>query len=115
MTNPLDGHLITIDFTKLSFKDLNENQVKRHEAKFYRLSNLNGKAVETPMTLYYSLEDNTTKWWLHSDSETELTSSEMGTLYKKQQVNQGGVAYSACVQEVDAGIPYIATNYTLYE
>jgi hypothetical protein len=23
MTNPLDGHLITIDFTSLSFKDLN--------------------------------------------------------------------------------------------
>lgn len=115
MTNPLDGHLITIDFTNLSFKDLNENQVKRHEATFYRLSNLNGKTVETPVTLYYSLEDNTTKWWLHSDSETELTSSEMGILYKKQQVNQRGVAYSACVQEVDAGTPYVTTGYTLYE
>lgn len=115
MTNPLNGHLITINFNSLSFKDLNENQVVRHEATFYRLSNLNGKAVETPVTLYYSLENNTTKWWLHSDSATELTSSEMGTLYKKQQVNQRGVAYSACVQEVNAGIPYITTQYTLYE
>jgi hypothetical protein len=39
MTNPLDGHLITIDFASLSFKDLNENQVLRHEAKFYSLVN----------------------------------------------------------------------------
>jgi hypothetical protein len=115
MTNPLNGHLITINFNSLSFKDLNENQVLRHEATFYRLSNLNGKAVETPVKLYYSLENNTTRWWLHSDSTTELTSSEMGILYKKQQVNQRGVAYSACVQEVDAGTPYITTNYTLYE
>lgn len=115
LTNPLDGHLITIDFANLSFKDLNQNQVKRHEATFYRLSNLNGKAVETPVKLYYSLENNTTKWWLHSDSATELTSSEMGTLYKKQQVNQRGTSYATCVQEVDAGIPYITTQYTLYE
>jgi hypothetical protein len=79
------------------------------------LSNLNGKVSETPKLLYYSIENGTTKWWLRSDSTTELTSSEMGTLYKKQQVNQSGVAYSACVQEVDAGTPYITTNYTLYE
>ena len=115
MTNPLNGHLITIDFTKLSFTDLNKNQVLRHEAIFYSLSNINGKAVETPQKLYYSLEDNTTKWWLHSDSTNELTSSEMGILYKKQQVNQRGVSYGACVQEVDAGTPYITTGYTLYE
>jgi hypothetical protein len=115
MTNPLNGHLITINFNSLSFKDLNENQVVRHEATFYKLSNLSGKAIETPTTLYYSIEDGITKWWLHSDSATELTSSEMGTLYKKQLVNQGGKTYSACVQEVDAGTPYITTNYTLYE
>lgn len=80
LTNPLNGHLVTIDFADLSFKDLNYNQVVRHEATFYRLSSQNGKAVETPVTLYYSLEDNITKWWLHSDSATELTSSEMGIL-----------------------------------
>lgn len=115
MTNPLDGHLITIDFANLGFVDLNANTTVRHEATFYRLSNQNGKVVETPVTLYYSLENGSTKWWLHSDSATELTSSEMGTLYKKQLVGQGGRTYQTCVQEVDAGIPYVATIFTLYE
>ena len=84
LTNPLNGHLITIDFTNLSFKDLNYNQVLRHESSFYRLSCQSGKVIETPVTLYYSIEDGITKWWRYSDSTTELTSAEMGTLYRKQ-------------------------------
>ena len=120
LTNPLNGHLITIDFTNLSFKDLNYNQVLRHESTFYSLSCSHGIATETPVTLYYSIEDGVTKWWQHSDSSTELTSSEMGTLYKKQtDVFEGNGYYYACVEDVsfstDAQTSYVATRFTLYE
>lgn len=117
LTNPLNGHLITINFNDLSFKDLNENQVVRHEATFYSLVNQYRKCQETQKILYYSIEEGVTKWWEHSDSSTELTSAQMGTLYKRMNgVARTNGSYHICVQEVSSQLrSYQTTNFILYE
>ena len=116
MTNPLDGHLITIDFNSLSFTDLTPNTVTRHEQTFYSISN---SGTNTPniqsRILYYSVENNVTKWWNHSDSSTELTSQEMGTLYKKYNyITRGEESYGSCVQKIGTN-SYKTTPIQLYE
>jgi hypothetical protein len=67
--------------------------------------------------LYYSVENGVTKWWEHSDSSTELTSGQMGTLYKRiNSVSRTDGSYGACVQEVSSqSKDYKTTGFALYE
>lgn len=79
MRNPLDGHMITIDFTNLTFKDLNANSNPVYTYKLYSITRLNGNIATDPVVsedrdVYYTDVNGTKTWYSNSQGTTALTS-----------------------------------------
>ena len=117
MTNPLDGHLITIDFSDLSngFKDLTPSgTIYRNPKTFYTVTGSNTPII-TSKLLYYANENGTIKWYEQSNSTTELTASQMGTVYEQiDKASDSTYTYQFCVIYNSSTSKYDFVRYNIY-
>ena len=91
MRNPIDGHMITIDFANLTFKDLNANSNPVYTYPLYSITRLNGNVAYDPVIsqdrdVYYTDVNGTKTWYSNSQGTTAL-SSVSG--YRKASINYG--------------------------
>lgn len=91
MRSPVDGHMITIDFANLTFKDLNANSNPVYTYPLYSITRLNGNVAYDPVIsqdrdVYYT-DINGTKTWYSNSQGTTALSSVSG--YRKASVNYG--------------------------
>lgn len=89
MRSPVDGHMITIDFTNLTFKDLNANSNPVYTYPLYSITRLNGNVAYDPVIsqdrdVYYTDVNGTKTWYSNSQGTTAL-SSVSG--YRKASIN----------------------------
>lgn len=89
MRSPENGHMITIDFTNLTFKDLNANSNPVYTYPLYSITRLNGNVAYDPVIsqdrdVYYT-DVNSTKTWYSNSQGTTALSSVNG--YRKASIN----------------------------